>query len=276
MSEVMKALRRSEQGYQMSQLKSPLVKNQTRNSKTKGHWSLLMAVVLLPAVCSVSYQVHQAQQDWQEKRVQAERAQQEAERLAQQPVEPLVVQLDYPDFGELIRLSELTEEPEAAVKPVSESITQVISAEPKAAVLKANLTEADLSGTDQPDTETASELDLSSLDLSELSPELARRFQNVLDSDDTALKDSAEPEQEVVRLVESQRELKGRLPAMNLQYHGYSSIERSRWVKINGQELHEGEWLDNQVKLLDILPRNIVVEFEGLQIEIPALYEWEG
>nr|WP_281259838.1 general secretion pathway protein GspB [Vibrio albus] len=63
---------------------------------------------------------------------------------------------------------------------------------------------------------------------------------------------------------------------MDLQTHMYSSSAEGRWVKINGQELHEGDWLDDQVQLLSISPRNIVVRFGGQQIEIPALYEWEG
>ncbi|WED23317.1 general secretion pathway protein GspB [Vibrio sp. JC009] len=56
----------------------------------------------------------------------------------------------------------------------------------------------------------------------------------------------------------------------------YASDSKRRWVKINDKELSEGEWLDTSIQLISISPRNIVIAFNGQQVEIPALYEWEG
>nr|WP_238787010.1 general secretion pathway protein GspB [Vibrio vulnificus] len=56
----------------------------------------------------------------------------------------------------------------------------------------------------------------------------------------------------------------------------YSSDPKRRWLKINGAEFHQGEWIDNQIQLVEISAQSVIVEFQGEQIEIPALYEWKG
>ncbi len=165
---------------------------------------------------------------------------------------------DYPEIGVLTRLASVIVQaaPTETIPAVTET-TPVVADTPTGRQ------------TDEPP------LELGELDLSGLSPELAQRVQSALDEDHAADEDIF-PVQSVIRLEEEQAQWHGRLPAMNLQTHMYSSSEEGRWVKINGQELHEGEWLDDQVRLLSISPRNIVVEFSGQQIEIPALYEWNG
>nr|WP_226975429.1 general secretion pathway protein GspB [Vibrio navarrensis] len=69
---------------------------------------------------------------------------------------------------------------------------------------------------------------------------------------------------------------RGRLPALNLQSHIYSNDSQRRWLKINGAEYRQGDWIEQQVKLVEILPQSVVVEFDGEKIAIPALYEWKG
>ena len=282
MSEVMKALRQSEQGYQNAQPQQSLTDGSAGQRKNRGQWSLFMAIILLPAVCSVSYQVYQAQQAWQEKLDQAHRLQQQAEQMAQQPVEPQVTYLDYPDFGELTPLAEFSVKQKTAGTTTAETETKIISGEALAAPVTVAMPEEAMSA--EPEEAMAEQeepqWDLSQLDLSQLSPEMARRVQNIQqqsvpDYADTGA-DIQEPAQPAIKLIDHQSELKDRLPAMNLQHHIYSDNEQNRWVKINDHELHEGEWLDSRVKLLSIRQRFIVVEFEGQQIEIPALYEWDG
>lgn len=182
-----------------------------------------------------------------------------------QPVEAATAEktlLGYPSPGPLVALSTLKTEKQAAP----------VSAEPIPVQEPTNMTEAS-----QSDPEQDQDWQLDQLDLSELSPELAQKVESALQSDYTGqteeLPTAAEPE--TVKLEERLSELRGRLPAMNLQMHMYSSSADGRWVKINDQELHEGDWLDG-VQLLRIFPREIVVRFDGMQIEIPALYEWQG
>ncbi|PWI32001.1 general secretion pathway protein GspA [Vibrio albus] len=168
-----------------------------------------------------------------------------------------MMMLTYPESGPLIALSALKvpDKQVIDVQPVQTTVSQLVSGK-----------------------KPVPEWQLDELDLSELSPELAQRVENALQPESTGQREDepVRPEQKIVKLEERQSDLTGRLPAMDLQTHMYSSSAEGRWVKINGQELHEGDWLDDQVQLLSISPRNIVVRFGGQQIEIPALYEWEG
>nr|WP_319555608.1 general secretion pathway protein GspB [uncultured Vibrio sp.] len=120
------------------------------------------------------------------------------------------------------------------------------------------------------------ELDFSldDIDLSSLSPDLAMKVENALSrrSGETAPQRSAY----VNDLEGNAQRWQGRLPALNLQTHMYASDAERRWVKINDVEYHQGEVVDGQITLKEIQPQAVIVEFQGEQIRIPALYEWEG
>ncbi|WP_319536154.1 general secretion pathway protein GspB [uncultured Vibrio sp.] len=120
------------------------------------------------------------------------------------------------------------------------------------------------------------ELDFSldDIDLSSLSPDLAMKVENALSrrSEETTPQRSAY----VNDLEGNAQRWQGRLPALNLQTHMYASDAERRWVKINDVEYHQGEVVDGQITLKEIQPQAVIVEFQGEQIRIPALYEWEG
>ncbi|MDF2153278.1 general secretion pathway protein GspB [Vibrio sp. CAU 1672] len=114
------------------------------------------------------------------------------------------------------------------------------------------------------------DLSLDELDLSSLAPELARKVENALaatsDNAPAAMND----------LERDSYHWQGRLPALNLQTHMYTSDSKRRWVKINNVEYHQGDVIEGVVVLQEIQPQAVVVEFEGERIRIPALYEWQG
>ena len=124
-------------------------------------------------------------------------------------------------------------------------------------------------------------LDIDNLDLSGLSPELAARFESILnepseveeqyESDSTKYGDSS-----YVELDKKGAQFSGQLPALDFQTHNYTSKPSRRWVKVNGKEVNLGGHISNGITLLEINPRNVVIEFKGQKIEIPALYEWKG
>ncbi len=116
-------------------------------------------------------------------------------------------------------------------------------------------------------------LSLDDLDLSSLSPDLALKVENALANDDQP---STNDSSSVDDLEREAQQWHGRLPALNLQTHMYSSDVKRRWVKINNVEYHQGDVVDGQVTLKEIQPQAVIVEFQGEQIRIPALYEWKG
>lgn len=118
----------------------------------------------------------------------------------------------------------------------------------------------------------ALDLSLDDLDLSSLSPDLALKVENALAN--TEQPDSASLQ--VNDLERNAQQWYGRLPALNLQTHMYTNDTKRRWVKINNVEYHQGDVVDGQVTLKEIQPQAVIVEFQGEQIRIPALYEWKG
>ncbi|WP_372377823.1 general secretion pathway protein GspB [Vibrio natriegens] len=114
---------------------------------------------------------------------------------------------------------------------------------------------------------------LDDIDLSSLSPDLAMKVENALSKSGSSTSQRSTP---VNDLEGNAQQWQGRLPALNLQTHMYASDSQRRWVKINNVEYHQGDVVDGQVTLKEIQPQAVIVEFQGEQIRIPALYEWEG
>lgn len=122
---------------------------------------------------------------------------------------------------------------------------------------------------------------LQGLDLTELPPDLALKLEAIMDEQPSApepmdSRPASQMEPQVIELENHVNSLSGVLPKLDLQTHMYSSSENKRWVKVNGQEVSQGDWIDNDVQLLEIKPQSVVVEFNQQKIEIPALYEWKG
>lgn len=65
-----------------------------------------------------------------------------------------------------------------------------------------------------------------------------------------------------------------RLPRMSFSAHMYASNPQDRWIKVNGIEMGEGEWLDEKVFVEKIEPQHVILLFEGHQFSMRALSEW--
>lgn len=264
MSELMKSLADSEQRYRMIHTASPEVSNKTYVPKRKSNVMLMIALVVLPPITSIGYIGYNAKQSWQHQTELAMLAIERQRELQNVPKSPLVKFLVYPEISDLKTIDRST---------VNTSTTEIESR------LVVETVNRDIVETKSETEPLSDDLQLGSLDLSGLSSELAERVQDALDGEDATKSERerySDDEVERIKLVNYEYVFKGKLPAMNLQTHMYASNEQSRWVKINGVERHEGDWVDDSVQLLTITPRYITVGFSGDVIEIPALYEWEG
>lgn len=127
--------------------------------------------------------------------------------------------------------------------------------------------------TPQPTTNNSDSFNLQQLDLSELDPEIARKVASAINNIET--EQSFSDSSEYTDLEKNHALYRGRLPAMNLETHMYSSDSQRRWIKINGQELREGDRFNGMI-LEKIQPQQVIVRFDNELIRIPALYEWQG
>ena len=247
MSRVMKALERSEHSHQaLSPTMTGYVAPELK-TKTSGRVSSLVAIALLPPILVAGVMAF--------KTYQAEQAKWLKENVAQ------TVAVDVP-FEYM--LSDATQRNDLLMttRPVNEPLEQT------AAMFD--------SGADKPNsapTNTAAPDFLEGLDLSELSPELAQRFESVLNTNPEA---EQARDGDVSNLAHQSSRWYGKLPAMNFQTHVYSSKPDKRWVKINGTEFNQGDWIDDGIELVAIEQQSTLIRFQGELIEIPALYDWQG
>ena len=65
-----------------------------------------------------------------------------------------------------------------------------------------------------------------------------------------------------------------RLPSMNFSAHMYASQVDDRWVRVNGVQRFEGDWIDDKVQIINIEAQRVILSFEGELFSMSALTDW--
>ncbi|MEZ8113925.1 general secretion pathway protein GspB [Vibrio splendidus] len=193
---------------------------------------------------------------------------------ASQPLKALPRQEVYAQIG-----SESTNVAGGAIVPVASSESGVRTSEESELSLAQQEVQP---GVSNENTGLQSDSDLlQGLDLSELPPDLALKLESMMGEQQSApepmdSRPAGQVGSQVIELETHTNSLSGVLPKLDLQTHMYSSSETKRWVKVNGQEVAQGDWIGQDIQLLEIKPQSVIIEFNQQKIEIPALYEWKG
>ncbi|MCL1067255.1 general secretion pathway protein GspB [Shewanella olleyana] len=61
------------------------------------------------------------------------------------------------------------------------------------------------------------------------------------------------------------------VPEFNIQAHVYSSAAESRWLNVDGEELQEGDRIKGKLEIIEIRPRDVVLEIDGSRFKVPAI-----
>ncbi|MBB1440083.1 general secretion pathway protein GspB, partial [Shewanella sp. SG41-4] len=61
------------------------------------------------------------------------------------------------------------------------------------------------------------------------------------------------------------------VPEFNINAHVYSSTPSNRWLNVDGVELQQGDMIKNKLTIVEIRPRDIVLEIAGEQFRVPAI-----
>lgn len=64
------------------------------------------------------------------------------------------------------------------------------------------------------------------------------------------------------------------LPAMAFSAHMYVSDPAKRWVRVNGQQLVEGDMIDDDLRIVRIDPQHVILVFRGQEFSMEALTDW--
>lgn len=64
------------------------------------------------------------------------------------------------------------------------------------------------------------------------------------------------------------------IPAMAFSAHMYSSNRDDRWVRVNGRRLVEGDYIAENLQLVNIEPQKVILSFDGEVFTMNALSDW--
>jgi len=78
-------------------------------------------------------------------------------------------------------------------------------------------------------------------------------------------------------IYEMTADFQKKVPKLRYDAHMYSSIARDRWIKINGENLKEGQFDgQGQIQLLEIQPNRSVFRFGRQSFSLESLTDWKG
>jgi general secretion pathway protein B len=104
--------------------------------------------------------------------------------------------------------------------------------------------------------------------------ERAIDIEEVLAKTEEALKTSRLADHPAPFIADVSQQFKDDIPTMMYRHHDYSTKPGESYVILNGQTLRVGDMVSGGVKLEEILPDSIVLDFRGQQFRLRALNSW--
>lgn len=110
----------------------------------------------------------------------------------------------------------------------------------------------------------------------EVSDELRSKFALALEQSDPlprhqSVTEHAAPARDIQTLDEL---LKRQIPPLRFEAHIYASDPKQRWVKVNGKDLQEGQWVTADIQLKEITPQYVLLQTGRQMFSMEALTEW--
>lgn len=134
----------------------------------------------------------------------------------------------------------------------------------------------DMAEADPADTVLETPVQQPELSASEVSDELKNKFALALEETGSAPKrrsvtDHAAPARDINSLDEL---LKRQIPPLRFEAHVYASEPKQRWVKVNGKDLQEGQWVTADIQIKEITPQYVLLQTGRQLFSMEALTEW--
>lgn len=114
------------------------------------------------------------------------------------------------------------------------------------------------------------------LTTADVSEELRHKFALALEQSDPlprhqSVTSHAAPARDIQTLDEL---LKRQIPPLRFEAHIYASDPKQRWVKVNGKDLQEGQWVTADIQLKEITPQYVLLQTGRQMFSMEALSEW--
>lgn len=195
----------------------------------------------------------------------ANNAEQGADTVEDEP--QLLVSADKP-VGKRSKTGQTLEQQVQAVESYTDD--SVVNEDPDFSE-QPEMAEADL---DEPVTEVVAKQP--ELTTAEVSDELRSKFALALEQSDPmprhqSVTDHAAPARDIQTLDDL---LKRQIPPLRFEAHIYASEPKQRWVKVNGKDLQEGQWVTADIQLKEITPQYVLLQTGRQLFSMEALTEW--
>ncbi|MCT6698854.1 general secretion pathway protein GspB [Rheinheimera sp. 4Y26] len=114
------------------------------------------------------------------------------------------------------------------------------------------------------------------LSANEVSDELKSKFALALEETGSAprrqsVTEHAAPARDINSLDEL---LKRQIPPLRFEAHVYATEPKQRWVKVNGKDLQEGQWVTADIQIKEITPQYVLLQTGRQLFSVEALSEW--
>ena len=114
------------------------------------------------------------------------------------------------------------------------------------------------------------------LSADEVPQELKDKFQYALEAAKgerrpAKITEHAAPARDISTLDDS---LQRQIAPLRFEAHVYASEPKQRWVKVNGKDLQEGQWITADIQLKEITPQYVLMQTGRQLFSMEALSEW--
>lgn len=168
-------------------------------------------------------------------------------------------------------------EPEKTVIAVQQDILTSLHTEAETAVVAEKaLPEAVLPANDTPAVATPVTVPQETLAEIEVSAVLRQRFEQALQETEQSTVSSAlrvhnAPARDIRQLDDH---IQQQIPPLQFDAHVYASAPAQRWVKVNGKTLQEGQWVTADIRIREITPHYVLLEYRQQLFSVAALTDW--
>ena len=112
----------------------------------------------------------------------------------------------------------------------------------------------------------------------EVSSELRDKFASALKATEQGSRSPARrandaPARDISELDPTVRQ---QIPELRFDAHVYATTASQRWVKVNGKTLQEGQWVTADIRIKEITPQFVLLQFGSQMFSMAALSAWPG
>lgn len=110
----------------------------------------------------------------------------------------------------------------------------------------------------------------------EVSSELRDKFASALKATEQSSRNPAKRTNDApaVDVSELDISLRQQIPALRFDAHVYATTPSQRWVKVNGKTLQEGQWVTADIRIKEITPQFVLLQYGNQLFSMTALSAW--